>query len=114
VTDRTPRRRSPVERNGPCPTYDELLRLIGGPRGSGTYLELERLQGRPDATGYRAEPSDHAWHPELRFDAQRGPGGPHQQSALGVRGSQRSDVPTSSAMVAGDPGALQTNKECHT
>lgn len=45
--------RTPLDPTGTCPVYEELVRLLGHPRGSGTYYEFERLTGNKDPRGWR-------------------------------------------------------------
>lgn len=83
------------------PTHDLLLQLLGGPKGNATSDELDRLLAearRMDA--------------ELALDAKRpATGADRSTSTPGAATPERSPGQGVSAMVAGGPGVLHTNKE---
>lgn len=84
--------------NGPSATYAELLDLLGDAKGNATSIELDRLL----AAGLT--------DPVLRSDAKRPPEGGRSSSATEVATSLAN---LREASIAGDPGALQNNKECN-
>ncbi|HKO85641.1 MAG TPA: hypothetical protein VJ140_14035 [Actinomycetota bacterium] len=83
--------------NGPSATYEELVKLLGGPKGNATSNELEALLA-----------SERKALVELGLDAKRPPGGGRSQIAPEIA----APLPlTSDAMVADGSGVLHINKE---
>lgn len=97
--------------NGPSATYEELVKLLGGPKGNATSNELEGLLARERKALV-----------ELGLDAKRPPTGADAKrsatradrsvSATEAATSERSIIGPIETSIAGSPGALQTNKEC--